>query len=84
MKIQISVRVDETFYSDSKKIFDAFGLSFGDAVNLFLAKVAMEKKIPFELGLPSDDLIQRAENLKNETNVLVYSSSEEAFKELGI
>lgn len=46
MKIQTSVRVDETFYSDSKKIFDAFGLSFGDAVNLFLAKVAMEKKIP--------------------------------------
>ena len=84
MKIQTSVRVDETFYSDSKKIFDAFGLSFGDAVNLFLAKVAMEKKIPFELGLPSDDLIQRAENLKNETNVLVYSSSEEAFKKLGI
>ena len=47
-------------------------------------RVNMEKKIPFELGLPSDDLIQRAENLKNETNVSVYSSSEEAFKELGI
>ncbi len=84
MKIQTSVRVDETFYSDSKKIFDAFGLSFGDAVNLFLAKVAMEKKIPFELGIPSDDVMQRAKNLKNETNVSVYNSSEEVFKELGI
>ena len=44
----------------------------------------MEKKIPFELGLPSDDLTQRTQNLENETNVSVYSSSEEAFKELGI
>ena len=84
MKIQTSVRVDETFYSDSKKIFDAFGLSFGDAVNLFLAKVAMEKKIPFELGLPSDELLKRVENLKNETNVSVYPTSEVAFKDLGI
>ena len=41
MKLQTSVRVDETFYNDSKKVFDAFGLSFGDAVNMFLAKVAM-------------------------------------------
>ena len=29
------------------KIFSKFGLSFGDAVNIFLAKVAMEKSIPF-------------------------------------
>jgi len=29
MKLQTSVRVDEGFYNDSKKVFDAFGLSFG-------------------------------------------------------
>ncbi len=49
MKIQTSVRVDEAFYSDAKKVFKQFGLSFGDAVNLFLAKVSMEKGLPFEL-----------------------------------
>jgi DNA-damage-inducible protein J len=51
MKIQTSVRVEESFYKEAKKVFDSFDLSFTDAVNIFLAKVAMEKKIPFELAL---------------------------------
>ncbi len=84
MKLQTSVRVDETFYNDSKKVFDAFGLSFGDAVNMFLAKVAMEKKIPFDLSLPSDELVKRAENIRVDKNTTVYQSSDEAFKDLGI
>lgn len=84
MKLQTSVRVDEGFYNDSKKVFDAFGLSFGDAVNMFLAKVAMEKKIPFDLSLPSDELIERIDNIKAGKNITTYQNSDEAFKELGI
>lgn len=81
MKIQTSVRVDENFYRDSKKIFDAFGLSFGDAVNLFLAKVAMEKKIPFDLALPSDEVLKKVDTLAKETNAPLPSISEEPFQE---
>lgn len=81
MKIQTSVRVDELFYRDAKKVFDAFGMSFGDAVNLFLAKVAMEKKIPFELTLPSDEVLKKVEALTKETNVSLPSTSEEPFEE---
>lgn len=84
MKLQTSVRVDEAFYNDSKKVFDAFGLSFGDAVNMFLAKVAMEKKIPFDLSLPSDELVKRVENIKTGKNTQTFGGSDEAFKELGI
>jgi DNA-damage-inducible protein J len=84
MKLQTSVRVDEAFYNDSKKVFDAFGLSFGDAVNMFLAKVAMEKKIPFDLSLPSDELVKRIENIKTGKSTQTFNSSDEAFKELGI
>lgn len=39
MKIQISVRVENTLYKEAQNIFSKFGLSFGDAVNIFLAKV---------------------------------------------
>jgi DNA-damage-inducible protein J len=76
--------VDEVFYNDSKKVFDAFGLSFGDAVNMFLAKVAMEKKIPFALSLPSDELTERIKNIKADKNMQTFNDSDEAFKELGI
>ena len=43
MKIQTSVRVEDSFYKEAKTVFSKFGLSFGDAVNIFIAKVAMEK-----------------------------------------
>ncbi len=64
MKMQTSVRVEKEFYNQAKEIFEKFGLSFGDAVNIFLAKVVMEKGIPFDLKLPSKDLEKRVNNIK--------------------
>ncbi len=84
MKIQTSVRVEDTFYKEAKDVFENFGLSFGDAVNIFLAKVAMEKSIPFDLSLPSDDLNKRIGNLENNTNTQVYNTANELFEDLGI
>ena len=49
MKIQTSVRVEEEFYKEAKLVFKQVGLTFGDAVNLFLSRVAMEKGIPFSI-----------------------------------
>ncbi len=55
MKIQTSVRVEDEFYKEAKVVFKKFGLSFGDAVNIFLSKVAMEQAIPFSINLPKKD-----------------------------
>lgn len=84
MKMQTSVRVDDVFYNEAREVFSRFGLSFGDAVNLFLAKVSMEKKFPFELSLPSGELEQRAKNIQNGENIEVYKSAEKLFEDLGI
>lgn len=84
MKMQTSVRVDDVFYNEAKEVFSRFGLSFGDAVNLFLAKVSMEKRIPFELSLPSDELNSRVQNLESDNNTKVYESAEKLFEDLGI
>jgi len=84
MKIQTSVRVDDTLYSEAKNIFSKFGLTFGDAVNIFLAKVAMEKGIPFELSTPSEELETRINNLNINKNTQVYSTANELFEDLGI
>lgn len=84
MKIQTSVRVEDTFYKEAKNVFAKFGLSFGDAVNLFLAKVAMEKAIPFELSLPSKELEKRINNLSSNKNTQIYNSANELFEDLGI
>lgn len=84
MKMQTSVRVDDIFYNEAKEVFGRFGLSFGDAVNLFLAKVSMEKRIPFDLSLPSDELNTRVENLKTDKNTQIYKSADKLFEDLGI
>ena len=84
MKIQTSVRVEDSFYKEAKKIFNQFGLTFGDAVNLFLAKVVMEQGIPFDLKLPSEELKKRVDNIKKDRNVQTYNTTEELFEDLGI
>ena len=84
MKIQTSVRVEDTLYNEAKSIFTKFGLSFGDAVNIFLAKVAMEKSIPFDLSLPSEDLENRISNLVSNKNTQIYKTANELFEDLGI
>jgi len=80
MKMQTSVRVDDVFYNEAKEVFNRFGLSFGDAVNLFLAKVSMEKKIPFELSLPSNELNDRVQNIKTDKNIEIYKSADKLFE----
>ncbi|NLT49703.1 MAG: type II toxin-antitoxin system RelB/DinJ family antitoxin [Ignavibacteria bacterium] len=84
MKIQTSVRVEDNLYNEAKAVFSKFGLSFGDAVNIFLAKVAMEKGIPFDLSLPSEELEKRIENINSNKNTKIYNTANELFKDLGI
>ena len=85
MKVQTSVRVEDKFYNESKEVFSKLGLTFADGVNMFLAKVAMEKKIPFELSIePSKELLSRVENIKEDKNTKSYKSSDELFDDLGI
>ncbi len=84
MKIQTSVRVENTLYNEAKTVFSKFGLTFGDAVNIFLAKVAMEKAIPFELSLPSEELENRISNLNIDKNTHVYDTANELFEDIGI
>jgi DNA-damage-inducible protein J len=84
MRVQTSIRVDEEFYKEAREVFKKFGLTFGDAVNIFLAKVAMEKGIPFDLKFLSKELEKRIDNLKNDKNIKIYENSKELFDELGI
>jgi len=83
MRKQTSVRVEEKFYLEALKVFKSMGLTFGDAVNLFLAKVSMEKKIPFEIGY-SEELIKRVENIEKEKNIEIFDSFEELLENINL
>ena len=75
MKIQTSVRVEEEFYQEAKVVFNKFGLSFGDAVNLFLSKVSMEQAIPFNISLPKKD---EEQNISQKSLEKVWDNKEDS------
>ena len=50
MMAQISCRVDELVKKDAEKALKSMGLTLSGAINIFLAKVANEKRIPFEVS----------------------------------
>lgn len=47
---QISLRVDDDVKRGAEQAFDDIGLSMSTAINIFLKKVARERRIPFELS----------------------------------
>ena len=47
---QISLRVDDDVKRGAEQTFDDVGLSMSTAINIFLKKVARERRIPFELS----------------------------------
>ena len=46
---QISLRVDDEVKRRAEQTFDDIGLSMSTAINIFLKKVARERRIPLEL-----------------------------------
>jgi DNA-damage-inducible protein J len=84
MRMQTSIRVEKEFYEEAREVFKKLGLSFGDAVNIFLAKVAMEKGIPFDLKIPSKELEKRIHNIENNKNIQTYETTKKLFDDLGI
>lgn len=47
---QISLRIDDDVRRGAEQALNDIGLSMSAAVNVFLKKVAREKRIPFELS----------------------------------
>ncbi len=46
---QISVRVDKDVKEKAEKALENMGLTLSSAINIFLTRVANEKRIPFEV-----------------------------------
>ena len=47
---QISLRVDDEVKRGAERTLNEIGLSMSTAINVFLRKVARERRIPFELS----------------------------------
>ncbi len=80
MRVTTSIKLEKEYRDFAKNFFKQFGLSLSDGINMFLAKIAMDKRLPFELELPSDETIKAIEEAENE-NLIVFDNVDELIKE---
>lgn len=72
---QVNFRVEDEVKANAEKALKEMGLNMSTAINLFLVKVAREKRIPFEVNAdpfysPENiaELERRVESIKNGTD----------------
>jgi DNA-damage-inducible protein J len=52
---QTSIKVDPVAWDSAKEIFKEYNMTVTDAINIFLNRVRLEKGLPFEIKIPSDN-----------------------------
>ncbi len=68
VKETTSVKLDKTAKQDAKRIFGQLGLTMGEAFNLFLHQVNLNKGLPFKVEIPNkltQKVIKEARENKN-------------------
>ncbi len=68
IKETTSVKLDKVAKDEAKRIFSQLGLTMGEAFNLFLHQVTLNKGLPFEVKIPNkltQKVIEEAREGKN-------------------
>ena len=64
---QTSIKVDPQAWEAAKDIFKEYNLTLSDAINIFLNKVRLERGMPFDIKLAS-------EQNKDEEETIMFSN----------
>jgi DNA-damage-inducible protein J len=69
MRQTTSVKLDKDIKQEAQKIFAELGLTLGEAINLFLNQVRLNKGLPFEVKIPNDETQKAIEDVRNNKNL---------------
>jgi len=64
-----SVKLEKDVKNEAKKIFKELGLTMGDAFNLFLYQVTLNRGLPFEVKLPNDETAKAMKEARDGVNL---------------
>ena len=76
VKETTSVKLDKVAKEEAKYIFNQLGLTMGEAFNLFLHQVSLNKGLPFEVKLPNKLTQKVIEEARQGKNIDDFSISE--------
>jgi DNA-damage-inducible protein J len=64
MKQTTSIKLDKDIKQEAQEIFARLGLTLGEAVNLFLNQVKLNKGLPFEVKIPNDETLKAMDEVE--------------------
>ncbi|MBL6985254.1 MAG: type II toxin-antitoxin system RelB/DinJ family antitoxin [Candidatus Thioglobus sp.] len=76
VKETTSVKLDKTAKDEAKRIFKQLGLTMGEAFNLFLYQVSLNKGLPFEIKIPNKVTQKTIEEARQGENLDDFTISE--------
>lgn len=71
MKVSTSIKLEKENRDFAKKFFKKFNLTLSDGINIYLSKIAMDRKLPFELEVPKEETMESIKQAQN--NDVTYS-----------
>ncbi len=83
----VSFRTDAELRKEADIFFETVGMTMSTAINLYLRKIVMEQRIPFEISVPtmsqeSINALKEAEELKKPGVGKVFKTVDELRKDL--
>ena len=73
MKTQTTIRVDEVNYNLAKEILAKLGLNYSQAIGVFNNMIVMNKGLPFEVKIPTEETKEALNELENKKGIPKYT-----------
>ena len=80
----INISIEPEIKAVVEEIFEQFGITKSEAIELFYRQVALTKDIPFADRNLNEETIKAIEELKSKENLKTYESFAELRQDLGV
>jgi len=67
-KSRTNIYLDVNIKDQAKEIFNQYGLSLSQAVNIFLTQSVLNRGIPFNIKIPNDETLQAMRDVETGEN----------------
>lgn len=67
-KSRTNIYVDVNIKDQAKEIFNQYGLSLSQAVNIFLTQSVLNRGLPFDIKIPNDETLEAMKDVETGNN----------------
>lgn len=80
----VRARIEPKLKHDVEHVLAELGLSFSEAIELFLRQIKLNNGIPFDIRIPNKETLKAFADTDQKKNLNRYKNAKEMFKKLGI